>query len=197
MSAVAKLGTNNRPSLLRTLNGSRHELALGLFMLVVIAHWAEHVAQAIQIWGLNTPKPQARGVLGEWFPWLVTSETLHYGYAVVMLIGLFLLRPGFTGRSKRWWTIALAIQFWHHIEHLLLIIQASTHHYLFGGKVPTSVLQIFFPRVELHLFYNTIVTIPMVVAVVLHRWPNAAERAEAECSCGVTTKEPAPAGSVR
>jgi len=93
---------------------------------------------------------------------------MHYAYAVIMLVALFLLRTGFTGRARRWWSLALVIQFWHHIEHLLLIIQASTHQFFFGGKVPTSVLQIFFPRVELHLFYNTIVFIPMVVAMIPH-----------------------------
>jgi hypothetical protein len=170
-------------SLLATLNGRRHEVALGVFLLVVLAHWAEHVAQAVEIWGLGWKVPQARGVLGLPFPWLIRSESMHYAYALIMLVALWALRYGFTGRSRRWWTLALGIQFWHHIEHLLLIVQANTHHYLFGGTVPTSVLQIFFPRVELHLFYNTIVTIPMVIAVVLHRRATAAERAEAPCEC--------------
>jgi hypothetical protein len=40
------------------------------------------------------------------------------------------------------------------------------------------------PRVELHLFYNTIVTIPMIVAVVLHRRASAAERELTGCVCG-------------
>jgi hypothetical protein len=168
---------------LTTLNGRRHRLALGVFLVVVLAHWAEHVAQAIEIWGLGWKVPQARGVLGLPFPWLVRSESMHYLYALAMLAALFLLRTGFTGRSRRWWNLALGIQFWHHIEHLLLIIQANTQHFFFGGTVPTSVLQIFFPRVELHLFYNTIVTIPMVVAVVLHHRANAAERAQATCDC--------------
>ncbi len=42
----------------------------------------------------------SRGVIGQFFPWVIKSETLHYGYAVVMLIGLFLLRKGFTGRRS-------------------------------------------------------------------------------------------------
>jgi hypothetical protein len=49
--------------------------------------------------------------------------------------------------------------------------------------VPTSILQMFFPRVELHLFYNAIVTIPMVVAVVLHLRPSRDELAHMHCSC--------------
>jgi len=175
----------NQPhnGLLRVLNVEHHRAALNVFMVVVLAHWAEHIAQAYQIWGLGLPRPKARGVLGMWYPWLVTSEWLHYGYAVVMLIALFLLRPGFVGRARSWWTVALVIQFWHHIEHLLLLIQAQTHHPFFGQKVPTSVLQLVFPRVELHLFYNSIVFIPMVVAMYLHLRPSPSEQAEMACSC--------------
>jgi hypothetical protein len=173
----------SRPRWLSALNGPHHRLALGEFMAIVLAHWAEHVAQAWQIWGLGTARPQARGVLGDVFPVLVTKEWLHYGYALVMLAGLWLLRDGFTGRARRFWTIALIIQFWHHIEHLLLFVQALAGVYFFGQHAPTSVLQLFFPRVELHLFYNTVVFVPMVIAVVLHLRPNPAERAAMTCSC--------------
>ena len=61
-----------------------------------------------------------------------------------MLIGLWVLRKGFTGLSRKWWTVALVIQFWHHIEHLLLIGQATFHQGLMGKPVPFSVLQFFF-----------------------------------------------------
>ena len=171
-------------SWMSAVNGRYHRVALIAFMVVVLAHWAEHIAQAVEIWGLGWPVKQARGVLGLPFPWLISSEWLHYGYALVMLVVLWLLRGGFTGRARRWWDLALGIQFWHHLEHLLLVIQANTGVYFFGGKQPTSVLQVFFPRVELHLFYNTIVTIPMIVAVLLHRRPTETERAEAPCNCG-------------
>ncbi|MGA5299651.1 hypothetical protein ACPCHT_06960 [Nucisporomicrobium flavum] len=153
------------------VNTRYHSAALTAFLIVVLAHWAEHLVQAYQIWVLHSPRPKARGVLGQFFPWLITSEWLHYGYAIVMLAGLFLLRPGFTGRARTWWTVALAIQFWHHIEHLLLLIQAQTGHYYFGGSVPTSVAQTVFPRVELHLFYNSVVFVPMVIAMYHHLQP--------------------------
>lgn len=174
---------------LAALNSRYHKVALTAFMVVVLAHWAEHVAQAIQIWVLGWPVPEARGVLGEPFPWLIKSEWLHYGYALIMLVGLILLRPGFTGRARTWWTISLGIQVWHHLEHLLLLVQAITHSYLAGRAVPTSVLQLFFPRVELHLFYNGVVFVPMVIAVYLHRRPNRAERADMVCTCAIA---PAP-----
>lgn len=171
------------PGLIGRLNGRHHRAALNVYLLIVVGHWAEHLVQAYQIWVLGLPRPQARGVLGQFYPWLVTSEWLHYGYAIVMLIGLFLLRPGFVGRSKTWWTIALALQFWHHIEHLLLLIQVQAGVTFFGAAAPTSIVQLVVPRVELHLFYNSVVFIPMVVAMYLHLRPNPAELETMSCSC--------------
>jgi hypothetical protein len=146
-----------------------HDALVLVFLAIVIAHWAEHLVQAGQVWLLGWNRPDAGGVLGVVWPWLVTSEWMHYGYAVVMFAGLVLLCHGFTGRARAWWNAALYIQFWHHIEHLLLLVQASTGSYLLGAGQPTSIAQLIVPRVELHLLYNAIVTLPMVVAMVLHR----------------------------
>lgn len=171
---------------LTTLNTSGHKLGLQIFLVIVLAHWAEHIAQAIQIWVLGWPVPKARGVLGEWFPWLVKSEALHYGYAFIMLVALIALRGGFTGTARTWWNVALVIQIWHHFEHLLLLIQAHSGWHLAGKPVPTSILQLAFPRVELHLFYNTVVFIPMVIAMILHRRPTAPATGRApRCNCAV------------
>lgn len=137
------------------VNGPQHELALRIFMAIVLAHWAEHLLQAFQIYVLGWPVPAARGLLGYFYPSLITSEALHYGYALVMLAGLWLLRRGFTGsKDRRWWTTALGIQFFHHFEHALLQTQAILGHNFFGRPVPTSIVQLWAPRVELHLFYN-------------------------------------------
>ncbi|MEV0677462.1 hypothetical protein AB0I60_13170 [Actinosynnema sp. NPDC050436] len=170
---------------MEALNTRWHKAALYAFMLVVIGHWAEHIAQAVQIYVLGWPVRDSLGVLGIPFPWLITSEALHYGFALVMLVGLVTLRKGFTGRSRTWWGVALGLQFWHHIEHLLLIVQASTGANLLGRPVPTSVIQLIVPRVELHLFYNAVVFVPMVVAMVLHMRPTPAERARMRCTCAV------------
>lgn len=168
---------------IRSVNRSHHRLALGAFLAITLAHWAEHLTQAYQIWVLGYSRPQARGVLGQFYPWLVSSEWMHYGYALVMLAGLFLLRPGFVGRARTWWTIALVIQFWHHIEHFLLLVQAQTHHNFFGSAVPVSLLQLVYPRVELHLFYNSVVFLPMLVAMYLHLRPNQRELDRMRCTC--------------
>ena len=176
--------TSANQSFYDKLNSQWHERALQIFMAIVLAHWGEHLVQAYQIWVLGWPRPKANGILGLWYPWLIQSEVLHYGYAVIMLTGLWVLRKGFTGRARTWWTVALVIQFWHHIEHFLLISQATLHHNLAGKPVPFSVLQFFFPRVELHLFYNSVVFIPMVIAVYYHMFPPTSEpQVHANCSC--------------
>ena len=82
------------------LNTKYHKPALLVFLFVVIAHWVEHVAQAAQIYVFGWERPRAGGVLGLAFPWLVTSEWLHYGFAVVMLIAFVVLRHGFVGRAQ-------------------------------------------------------------------------------------------------
>src|SRR3712207_3353341 len=88
------------------INRQWHKPALQLFMVIVLAHWAEHLAQAAQIYLLGWPIPESRGVLGLWFPWMVKSEVLHYGYALIMLVGLWALRKGFRGQSYTWWMIS-------------------------------------------------------------------------------------------
>jgi hypothetical protein len=169
---------------LERLNTQWHERALQGFMAIVLLHWGEHLLQAFQIYVLGWPVPQARGALGYFFPYLVTSEMLHYGYALVMLTGLWMLRPGFTGTlDRKWWTIALSIQFFHHIEHFLLQGQYLLGQNLLGKPVPTSIVQLWVPRVELHLFYNTIVFIPMMIAMYYHMFPSPAATRQQQCSC--------------
>jgi hypothetical protein len=64
--------------------------------------------------------------------------------------------------------------------------QAITHHYWFNSPVPMSFLQLLFPkfRAEVHLFYNAIVFIPMMIGMYYHMFPPTAEEAAA-CSCAV------------
>jgi hypothetical protein len=168
------------------LNSVWHNRALNVFMFVVLAHWAEHLAQAYQVYVLGWPRPKSGGFLGLFFPWLVSSEIMHYGYAIVMLIGLWTLRKGFSGTSRKWWNVALVIQFWHHIEHAVLLWQASTHHYWLGSPVPVSFLQMLLPkfRIEIHLFYNAVVFIPMMIGMYYHMFPPTGE-VSAACSCSL------------
>lgn len=165
------------------LNTRWHKVALRAFLALVIFHWIEHIVQAYQFFVLHWSRPMSMGVLGMYYPWLMKSEVLHYGFALVMLIGLWVLRKGFTGASYTWWMVSFWIQFWHHFEHFILFYQAQTGHYWFGGSVPTSVGQIWIPRIELHLIYNLLVFVPMVVAMYMHIYPSARDAAKAMCSC--------------
>jgi len=61
--------------------------------------------------------------------------------------------------------------------------QAIFQHNLFGSPVPMSIAQLAVPRVELHLFYNTIVFIPMVIAMFYHMFPLPGEEPHQGCSC--------------
>jgi hypothetical protein len=170
-------------SLDERLNTRWHKVALRAFLAIVIFHWIEHIVQAYQFFVLHWSRPMSMGVLGMYYPWLMKSEVLHYGFALVMLIGLWVLRKGFTGTSYTWWMVSFWIQFWHHFEHFILFYQAQTGHYWFGGSVPTSVGQIWIPRIELHLIYNMLVFIPMVVGMYLHVYPSARDAAKAVCTC--------------
>jgi hypothetical protein len=173
--------------LVDVLNGSAHERALYLYTAVVLFHWVEHLFQAYQIFVLGWPRPESGGLLGLWVPWLVKTELLHWGYAIFMLAGLIILLPGFAGLSRKFWMLSLAIQVWHFIEHTLLQGQAIMGQNLFGSQVPTSVAQIWVPRPELHLIYNALVFIPMVLAMYYHMYP---PRSEAPIACTCSRRAP-------
>src|SRR5581483_7656148 len=81
VGADPRVGVWQMSGLIAALNGPWHKRAMQVFLVIVLGHWAEHILQAIQVFVLHWPRPEARGALGMVFPWLVTSETLHYGYA--------------------------------------------------------------------------------------------------------------------
>jgi hypothetical protein len=172
-------------NLFAKLNGVWHEKSVWIYGFIVIMHWVEHLTQACQIFILGWARPDSRGFLGLYYPWLIKSEVLHWGYAAFMLAGLVALRPAFYGRARTWWNISLAIQAWHFFEHSLLQWQAISGGNFFGSAVPTSILQLWIPRVELHLIYNAIVFIPMIIAMYYHRYPPAGEleKYNPQCSC--------------
>src|SRR6185369_5752551 len=79
-AADARFGSTD-PSFYEKLNTVWHKRALNTFMFIVLAHWAEHLAQSYQIYVLGWPRPQSNGVLGLFYPWLVQMEvfTLRLG----------------------------------------------------------------------------------------------------------------------
>src|SRR6266436_4408167 len=100
----------------------RHGTMLKLFIAVMIAHWLEHIVQAYQVYAMGYERHHAMGLLGQSYPWLVHSEWLHFGYAVLTLLGLIFLRGGFSGAALGCWNVAIMIQIWHLFEHTLLLV---------------------------------------------------------------------------
>ena len=180
---IREIRTHPFAGLTEQLNTRWHKAALLSFAAIVLFHWAEHIVQAYQFFVLHWSRPMSMGLVGMYYPWLMKSEVLHYGFALVMLIFLWVLRKGFTGTSYTWWMVSFWIQFWHHIEHFILFYQAQTQRFWFGGTVPTSVGQIWIPRIELHLIYNALVFIPMVVAMYYHMHPPASDTVRPACTC--------------
>lgn len=199
-------------TLVEKLNAEWHKYALWVYTAIILAHWGEHLAQAFQVYALGWPLNKSFGMLGMLWPELVKTEGLHYFYAVFMLGAFWVLRKGFVGRSYYWWMAAFWIQFWHHCEHALLQYQVLAGHNFFGAPAPISTIQmlgflegsaqtgfngllagppkhsfsalmIAVRRLEVHLFYNAIVTIPMVVAMYYHMFPSPAEATRMHCDC--------------
>jgi hypothetical protein len=203
------------------LNTVWHKPALQLFTFIVLAHWGEHLVQTFQVYVLHWPLKESFGMLGMLAPWMVKSELMHYLYAIVMLIGIWIFRKGFTGRSYIWWMIAFWIQFWHHIEHALLQYQVIAGHNFLGAPAPISLIQMVgliegpaatgfnglmagppahplnsllfvVRRLEVHMIYNTIVFIPMAVGMFYHLFPSPEEEQHMGCSCAWQKKPATP-----
>ena len=72
MSAAAhpaRIGDVEYFNLYQKLNNVWHRRALYIFTFIVLAHWAEHLTQAYQIYVLGWPRPKAGGFLGLFLLW--------------------------------------------------------------------------------------------------------------------------------
>ena len=118
---------------IQKINAEWHKPALLIYTAIVLAHWGEHLFQAFQVYVLNWPLNKSYGMVGLVWPELVKTESLHYGYALFMLVAFWVMRKGFVGRSYYWWMAAFWIQFWHHVEHALLQYQVLAGHNFFGA----------------------------------------------------------------
>lgn len=170
-------------SWLARINSVKHFQGLKVYVAIMIAHWIEHIVQAFQVYVLRMPRPEAGGFLGYLYPAANKSEVLHWTYAVIMLIGLLLLRRGFAARSRIWWNIAIGVMVWHFFEHSFLFFQYWSGWHFTGTPVPTSVIQTIFPRVELHLIYNMLVMIPVLAALSVHWLGPKKYGPQGSCNC--------------
>ncbi len=155
---------------LGVLNGSRHVQALIVYMAIVSVHFFEHLTQIYQVHVLGLTPREAGGLFGEVLPNLVANESLHMIYNTLQLTGLILLAYGFrkSRAARGWWIAAIVAQTWHWLEHAFLQVQYLTGHYFYGAIKQMSVLERFFPRVELHFAYNLSVVVPTVVALTVY-----------------------------
>lgn len=147
------------------IHGEWHKPMLTLFMVLVAIHALEHILQVIQVFALGWPRPMSGGLVGVWMPELARAELLHFAYNLFQLVGLAVLRGGFSGNARRWWTIAVLVQMWHFFEHALLQSQWLMKAYLYGASKPMSLLEVLMPRIELHFIYNILVVTPTLIAL--------------------------------
>ena len=156
--------------LIKLVNGRHYSKYLLAFNIIVLSHFAEHVAQMIQLYLLHWERKQSLGLLGLWQSWLVHSEWLHYIHALFMLVGLYLLGFSVVGKAKWWSDLAIKLAFYHHIEHFIILSQAIAHYNLFNSPTPTSIVQAMgVPRIELHFFYNLMVLVPMLISLYVSK----------------------------
>lgn len=114
-----------------------------LFMSVCYVHFSEHLFQIYQLYILHWDRKDCLGMIGLLLPALMRSQWLHFGYAVFMWIGIYVFMPllGLT---------AFILQTLHTFEHYLMVF----YGFCIGER--------WFPRIELHFYYNLIVLAPML-----------------------------------
>jgi hypothetical protein len=143
--------------------------------VVQTAHYAEHVAQMIQIYSLRITPALARGLLGSVFDF----EWVHFLYNVGLEIVLIQLWFGYRStrrtapssvsiRGTRILAGLIVFQGYHSIEHI-----AKMYEYLFlpvyqtGLFPPPGILPYVtgWPIFLVHFWLNTIVWVTMVVTL--------------------------------
>ena len=171
-------------AVLDTLNGSQHLRAVLVYLVIVIGHFSEHLVQVAQVFLFGWERGDAGGILGLYLSGVAENELLHVTYNSFQITGLILLAYGFRRyrAAYAFWMVALAAQSWHWLEHAFLITQMLTGHYFYGAIKQMSVLERFFPRIELHFVYNLLVFTPTVIALMLYLRRRVAERAAQRAS---------------
>ncbi len=142
----------------------RHYGWLALFYVLVLTqsgHVIEHVAQIVQIHILGLPLKEARGIFGA-----LDIEWVHFIWNSWVLIAVVLLLTRF--RDNRWLWATLVLAGWHELEHVVIMYRylttgvAGTPGLLsHGGAIAGGTPLI---RPDLHMLYNVIETVPLVVA---------------------------------
>lgn len=138
---------------------------LALYLVLAVTqtgHVMEHVVQVAQLRVLGLSGHHAHGIFGaldiEWVHFTWNAWVL--AAVVVLLIG----RPG-----NRWLWVAAPLAAWHLLEHTFLIVTylvtgvEGTPGLLAMGGLLGNGLPV--ARAELHLFYNVLETIPLLMGL--------------------------------
>ena len=138
-----------------------------IFLGLIAAHWVEHFFQMYQVYVQHLHRECALGFLGMKYPWLVRTEILHFAFALFTTAGMYWIGDQYftSWKATKFWAVGYLISIWHLFEHSLLFGQA-----LAGRAHPTSIIQLFVPRIELHLFYNSIITYFIMYALIREWW---------------------------
>lgn len=144
--------------------------------LTQTGHVMEHVVQVIQLRILGLSGEHAHGVVGA-----LDIEWVHFAWNAWVLVAVVAL---LLGRQRNGWIwIAAPIAAWHLIEHTILIALYLTTGIegnpgllatggLLAGGLPLA-------RPELHLVYNLVETVPILIGfgVAMSRRPALVEPA--------------------
>lgn len=122
-------------------SGKKKNNLFNIFVLICLIHFLEHCFQIAQIHLFNLPRADSLGLVGHFFPELIRNRVLHFDIALFMQVGFMLF--GFD-------SVTLILQALHLFEHTLQL------------AFNWSIGEIWFPRAELHFYYNLIVGIAMV-----------------------------------
>lgn len=173
------------------LNTSGHRAALLLFVPFALLPVLDGLARVCggdrgRSWA-SIPQQLLRTVMPD-----TSAQFVPYVCALLLLVGLWVLRIGFKGRAAWWWLGAFWVQFWHHLEHAVLEGQVIAGRNLFQQAAPTSLLGLLLPQDLLHLAYATLVLLFMVGALARHRSPAPAEAVQHNCGCARRADRSAP-----
>ncbi len=140
--------------------------------IVQTIHYSEHCIEVIQVHIFNTPVPQALAIFSK-----LNVEGVHFFGDTFLSIGTMALLWKFPRNPWLW--VAAPFQIFHQAEHTFLFFEHVLWGYPAGGPglfafKPAAMgnpqlngaLGSWLNRPDLHWIYNTLYTIPFVIALV-------------------------------
>jgi hypothetical protein len=140
--------------------------------IVQSIHYSEHCIEVIQVHFFNTPVPQAQAIFSK-----LNIEGVHFVGDSLLSLGTMALIWKFPRNPWLW--IAAPFQIFHEAEHVFLFFEHVAWGYPQGGPglfafKPAAMgnpqlngaLGSLLNRPDLHWIYNTLFTIPFVIALV-------------------------------